>query len=128
MTKRELKFVEFARKYNAINGTVRKNLHISLIVYKNRMLSVGLNNYYKGHSIASKANYKYNASHSEMIALAKFPFRNYDISKATLINVRLAKKDNGILMSAPCAYCYSLIKEFNIKQVIYSTPSGFVYL
>lgn len=117
------KFIEFARKH--VKYCVGKNQHISLLVIRNKIICVGFSNYVKTHTYASYNNYKYAHIHSELSAICRFPWRQYDITKSTLINIRFAKANNGLLLSRPCHNCLNLIAGFNIKQVIFSTPTGF---
>lgn len=120
------KFVEIARKYTKkCDG---KCLHISLIVQKNKILSIGYNSYLRTHPFAYKNNYKYGRIHSELLAITKFPYWEYDIQKCTLINFRFARATNGLLLSKPCLSCLNLIIGFSVKEVVYSTPDGFVKL
>lgn len=119
---KEQKFVDVARKY--INGE-SKNQHVSLLVIRNKILSVGVNDYIKTHTFAHSNNYRYSHIHSELSCLRRFPWRNFDIKKATIINLRFARKDNSLLLSRPCFNCLDLIGSFGVKYIIYSTPNGF---
>lgn len=123
MLKQEQKFVDFARKY--VTKCDGKCQHISLLVIRNKILSVGQNSYRKTHPLSYYHGYKYCRTHSELLAIAKFPFRNNDINKATLINIRFARANSGLLLSKPCLSCQNLIAAFSIRQTIFSTPTGF---
>jgi deoxycytidylate deaminase len=115
------KLINTARKY--IN-TDSKNQHVSLIVYKNKVLSVGRNSYKKTDRFAQIHKFQnFFYIHSELNAIKKV-YRYVDLSKVTLINMRFSKDSEQLLMARPCNDCMNLISAFNIKRVIYSDRSG----
>ena len=73
----------------------------------------------------------YGSCHAEMHALRYIWIRykhlntnkqNKILKKITIYVVRIAS--NGVLNSAPCVDCMNTLKEFNIKNIIYSNNYG----
>ena len=100
-----------------------KYKHFSFIVDGQTIFSIGFNNTTKTHPLAQKYGHRFASTHSEINALAKFPYairllRNYD-----MVNVRLNK--NGVVrLAKPCIHCQQLLMAFNISNIYYSTNAG----
>lgn len=116
-------YIEIARKY--IKKCEGKCQHVSLLLIRNKILSVGVNNYIKTHPFAHHNNYRYSHIHSELDCIRRFPWRQHDMKRASLVNLRFARATDGLLLSRPCHNCLNLIAAFNIKEVVFSTPTGF---
>ena len=100
-----------------------KNKHFSFIVRKNKIESIGWNDYQKTHPLSYKYNYYSRAIHSELACLlncSKIDRKSY------MINIRLGK-NNKLLMSRPCDICESLLFHHGIFNVVYSTEEGFIW-
>jgi tRNA(Arg) A34 adenosine deaminase TadA len=101
-----------------------KNVHVSILTHKNKVISVGRNDYNKTSSaFVDFYRETHNRIHSEMDCIKRA--RNYrHLSKCALWNFRFARKNNGLLLSMPCNGCMQLINLFDIKQVYFTTPYG----
>jgi deoxycytidylate deaminase len=96
--------------------------HVSFLVCRNKIESIGLNSYIKTSTKAAKYGHLGANIHSELAALVNAR-RQLDISRMTLYNVRI--KTNGVVsLSAPCSCCTKLILAYNIRRVYYSTNDG----
>lgn len=109
----KLRFFELAKKL------ARKSDHKahplgSVLVYKNRVVSVGFNKLRTNPN--SNTNFK--TTHAEFDAV----FGN-DLSttKGSVLYVWRSKKNGEPGMSKPCQFCQQLIKAAGIKGVFYST-------
>ena len=91
--------------------------HTSYIIYKNKIISHGLNEK-KTDTFAAKNGYKYPFKHSEMVALKKFLLYKIDPKKVILVNFRLI--NNQFAIAAPCKNCLSLIQKFGIKHIYFT--------
>ena len=109
-----------------------RNLHLSFIIYKGRIISIGQNSK-KTHPMNLR-NRKINkegvdissfrGSCSEWNAISRLKnLTNIPAHKCYLINIRV-NKNNEIRMSMPCSSCLKLLSFFNIKKVYYSNENG----
>lgn len=109
----KLRFFELAKKL------ARKSDHKahplgSVLVYKNRVVSVGFNKLRTNPN--SNTNFK--TTHAEFDAV----FGNdLNITKGSVLYVWRSKKNGEPGMSRPCQFCQQLIKAAGIKGVFYST-------
>lgn len=89
--------------------------HVSLLISKNKIVSVGLNQRRKTHPMAAKFGYRFYSIHSELDALIRCGFeRNLDI-----LNLRFLK--NGTLaMAKPCDKCLNMLRFFDVRNIYYS--------
>lgn len=95
--------------------------HASLICYKGKIITIGLNNQYKTHTKASK---DWPFLHSELDCLLRFKRKTrIDLSDSILYNVRMGKSGR-LLMSRPCSECTKLILAANFKAVYYTNNLG----
>lgn len=103
--------------------------HFSFIFYKNKLLSIGFNNY-KTHPLNLKFNYvnrqmnrisSFIGTHSEMKAFIKL--RRKNCFGLTLINTRI-NRNNKIDYSKPCKGCCDMIKKLGFKEVYFSNKNG----
>jgi hypothetical protein len=78
----------------------RDRVHVSLVIRKNKLISVGTNNW-KTHPKTVELGYMLPYLHSELDAVRKI---NTSIDKLTLINYRFSKTGH-VGMSRPCKYC-----------------------
>lgn len=97
----------------------RTKKHVSLIVRKGKVLSVGTNAF-KGHPIARKIGYRFGEQHSELNALLKCSQKD----KLTLINVRF-NKDQAMRMARPCALCLPWCAGL-FDEIYYTCPDGLI--
>jgi hypothetical protein len=78
----------------------RDRVHVSLVIRKNKLISVGTNNW-KTHPKTVELGYMLPYLHSELDAVRKI---NTSLDKLTLINYRFSKTGH-VGMSRPCKYC-----------------------
>jgi deoxycytidylate deaminase len=108
--------------------------HLSFILYKNRLISTGLN-VNKTHPmnlrnkkisrITGEDYSDQKQTCSELNAILKLKrLTNIDTRKCTLINLRYDRNDK-IALAKPCSSCQSLLRYHNFKQVIWSTNNGY---
>lgn len=106
-----------------INIPKGKNKHFSFLLYKNRIVSVGYNNYYKFHPESRKLGYGPKSMHSELDALINFKGNKNNIRKCTLVNVRI-NRFFKLGISKPCGHCMHLIKQIGLNKVYFTDHSG----
>lgn len=99
----------------------RQKKHLSLVIAKNRIVSIG-RNYFKTHPKAYKLGYLYNEMHSELDAFRKIPHQHKN-KKLTLVNVRM-NSDGELRMSKPCPVCMGWCIEV-FDRIYYTDNEGF---
>jgi deoxycytidylate deaminase len=121
-----LRSIEIARALKPHSSTGRC-FHLTTIFKKNRLISIGINNYNKTHPKALKYRKKevwsdYIPSiHSELSAILKLGEEN--CSDYSFFNVRIDK--NGDLNNShPCSGCSELLKQTKFKNFFYSNHKG----
>jgi len=123
------KFKEISFALHPHHDLHKRCKHFSFIVYKKKILSIGLNNN-KTHPKNLKYSYvnKYNKSiselvgtHSELNAIIKLGYE--DCSDFILVNTRI-NRNMEIDNSKPCCGCTTLIKNLNFKKVFYTDMHG----
>jgi len=102
------------------NGQCR---HISFIVQRNNIVSIGFNNYHKTHPAAKDLNYRFGAIHSELDAYLRVRWDIEDFSKYDLINVRI-NRFSKIKMSMPCHCCLPFVIKLGFRRIWYSDWNG----
>jgi len=109
-----------------------RTFHVSFILYKNRIISIGINN--AKTTPVNLLNPKYGkdgqnisgikGSCSEWVAISKMKnMTNIRFCKSILVNVRL-NRNKIIDVSRPCHSCQSLILFLNLKKVFYTNKHG----
>lgn len=100
----------------------RQKKHVSLIIHKNRIVSVGTNSF-KTHPKAKQIGYHFEEMHSELDALQKVPFK-LKKKKLILVNVRF-NRFGQLRMSRPCELCTPWCKEI-FHEIYFTTNEGLV--
>lgn len=96
-------------------------LHFSFLVYKKKIISVGVN--HRGNPPV-KFGYPDRAKvHSEIDAFEKGKGLVMG-DEFSMINIRLNKKGE-FRDSYPCETCYRLMKKFGCKRITFSSKNGF---
>ena len=125
----QIKDIAFAFDKEAF---VERSLHLSFIIYKGRIISIGQNSK-KTHPINLRnprinkegvniSNIK--GSCSEWGAISRLRnLTNIPSAKCSLINIRINKL-NEIRMSQPCSSCRNLIRYQGFKNVWFSNETG----
>ena len=111
------RWIEIARKISM--NILRDKAHISLILRKNELLSIGTNEW-KTHPQTIKLGYKYPWLHSELDAYTKIKKENLD--KLVLVNFRFSKTGK-LGMAKPCKYCLPWCEQI-FSNIIYSDENG----
>lgn len=95
--------------------------HAAALVEKRKLLSIGVNKE-KTDPFQTKYTRHENLSfvHAEIDCLKNVEFNP---KKSTLYVVRSNKKDE-YLESCPCEGCMAMIKDKNIKRIVYTTNDG----
>ena len=97
--------------------------HMSFILYKSSIVSVGRNYQFKTHTQAVRMGYRYGFIHSELNAVVNFPFEPAKLRDCVLVNTRVGK--NGLLsISRPCQNCQRMIVAMGFKKVLYTNEFG----
>lgn len=135
MTQKQInKFYLMAKKASSFSDYPKINIG-SILVYKNKVVSVGWNTK-KGNPIQKKYNKLRDIDenfdkmphslHSEMCCLHKADNLDIDFNKSYLFIYR--EDRNGKLANCkPCAACEAAIKSKGIKNVFYTMPNKFVH-
>ena len=101
-----------------------RSCHISFILYKKTILSVGFNLPYKSHPLAKKFHFRFFSQHAELDAITNFNPNFSELKYCTMVNIRFRKDNGQIAMSKPCLQCQELLKKFGIVEIYYTTNSG----
>ena len=98
----------------------RQKKHISLIIYKRKIISVG-QNIFKTHPDSVRLGYKYAEMHSELDAYRKVPKSLRD-KKLILLNFRFNRFGN-FRNSKPCNVCSKWCENV-FHNIYYTTDEG----
>ena len=96
----------------------RPKKHVSIIVRKNEIVSVGTNDF-RTHSLAKKYGYRFDEVHSELDALLRYKGPKDNLK---LINYRF-NRFGSMRMSKPCRYCLPWCVTL-FDGIWYSTDNG----
>ncbi len=117
--------ISFALKGKHQTG---RTFHVSALIDKNRVLSLGFNNFLKTHPRTLKLPYfnkrgeRYAVKiHSELACLIKFG--QEDCSGLTMVNLRINLNDK-LDNSKPCFGCQALLRQVGIKTAYHTTIAG----
>jgi deoxycytidylate deaminase len=106
-----------------------RSFHVTGIFNKNKIISIGINNYRKTHpksyefikdEVVNEGDY-FPSIHSELSAILKLSVE--DCSDFTFFNVRI-DKNNQINNSRPCSGCVKLLKQVGFNHFFYSDEKG----
>lgn len=101
-----------------------RTFHFSFILRRNKVLAAGHNSYTKTHGFAIRNNIEHGFMHSEISALKSFQFSLNELSGTTLVNIRLSKCGEYLMMARPCKRCYHVINQLNFSEIWFSTENG----
>lgn len=102
----------------------RQKKHVSIILHKNRVISVGTNSF-KTHPKAKEIGYHYEEMHSELEAYQRVP-RKFKSKKLVLLNCRF-NRFGDLRMSRPCELCLPWCKEI-FNEIYYTNDEGLMKL
>ncbi len=123
------KLIELARSMRPQKST-GQFFHISAILRKNRIVSIGWNNYLKSHPsrrFGHYADYKgfggdFRASlHSEISAIIKLG--EEDLSGFSMINIRIGNF-NQVCMSRCCPNCFRVLRDTGLDTLYFTNQLG----
>lgn len=127
----------FNLAHNACQYSDNKKAKLgSVIIYKNKILSVGWNLEDKTNPLQQEYNklrdYDNNVEntkssiHAEFAAMLKIKHMKIDFSKVHLFIYR-ERKDKSIGNARPCNACMGFAKDLGIKNIYYTTDAGWAY-
>ena len=114
--------ISYALKGKTISGG--RNWHCAFILNKSKILSIGVNSYYKTHPKANELGYPvFSGIHAELAACLKLGLT--DCSKYHIVVIRI-DRGNKLNLSKPCKSCARLLNglNFGLNNIIYSTSAG----
>jgi deoxycytidylate deaminase len=102
--------------------------HVSLLVRKNNVLAIGVNQY-KSHPLCALYGYVMQEIHSELDAILKATRQDGKVPRrTTLINMRLSTRSTlrrpVLRMAKPCDCCMKLIMASDIWRCYYTDYNG----
>ena len=129
------KYFELARQACKFSDMHKAHLG-SVLIYKNKVISVGWNIGNKTSPVQKRFN-KFrdydpddssviNSIHSEMLCLHRARFLDIDWSKASLFTYR-EKKNGEKGLARSCPACYNYAKSLGLGSLYYSTEDGWGY-
>ena len=140
-TKQIKRFFKLAKNASEFSDYTKKNIHIgSVMVYKNRVISVGYNtdktnpiqysyNVYRQQVDDPNRNYIADKHlpcvHAEMKCLIDTKDIDLDWNKVSMFVYR---SSNGKLRNCkPCKACTKALKDRGIKHIYYTNEDGYCY-
>jgi hypothetical protein len=100
------------------------NRHFSFVLDGRQVLSIGINNILKTHSLSFTVRPQWPFIHSEAHAIKSFPLAPACLEGLAMFNVRLNKLGE-VRLSKPCKFCQKLLGVFGISEVYFTTETGF---
>ena len=120
MISRIEKFVDIGKEHCLVIKRSKK--HCSLIIHKNKIVSVGVNGMGKTHPKAKQIGYRYDEVHSELDAVLKCKHKKNLI----LLNLRF-NRFGEMRIARPCCLCMPWCKMY-FDSIYYTMPEGIVKL
>ncbi len=116
---RDERYIQFAAE-QAVKSNVLTFRHGCIAVVSGKIVARGYNNtrtYSKDGFIKNTCS-----CHAETDVLRKCYKQN--INKKIILYIARISKKNTLLNSEPCVECFNLMKELNVKYIIYSTENS----
>ena len=99
--------------YNTIQKSNMNTKYACAIVYRNKILSIGINRYKIFEITPDYETNKYSI-HAEKDAIMKVKDKNIlKYCKIYIVKIKNDKLEQGI----PCPMCYNLLKKYNINKI-----------
>jgi deoxycytidylate deaminase len=115
------KILDISKKLKDVpSGT---NRHFSFIIDKNRILSLGWNDYYCSNRIAYDNGHVHGGIHSEFSAYVRYRGDFGRLRRCIMVNTRINSLDK-IGMSKPCTVCQKFIEKVGFRKVYYTNILG----
>lgn len=111
--------IGFATREKSFSG---RCWHMSIILNKSKILSIGFNDYTKTHPKTKEFGYHSHAKlHAELAACLKLGLN--DCAGLTIINLRINR--NGLIDNSKfCVGCANLIKSLGFSEAYFSNSKG----
>jgi hypothetical protein len=90
----------------------------------NKVVSWGFNKAFRTHPLALKFQHRFADIHSELAAIASFPYRIKELRNYEIVNVRVKRIDNLFGYAMPCIYCIPMLQSFGFTKVTFSDGDG----
>ena len=90
----------------------------AILVYKNNIVSIGMNSYKTHPLMAARTEWPF--LHAEQHAIIR---AGVDNCEGLDLYIARVLKNNDLALSKPCDVCTELIKDVGIKNVYYSTDA-----
>ena len=90
----------------------------AILVYKNNIVSIGMNSYKTHPLMAARTEWPF--LHAEQHAIVR---AGVDNCEGLDLYIARVLKNNDLALSKPCDVCTELIKDVGIKNVYYSTDA-----
>lgn len=100
-----------------------KSNHITFLLRRNTILSIGKNYEDKSHPLASRWGFIDGAIHSELDAIIKATRIDVKLNRCTLWNIRVDRYSK-VRIAKPCQRCKQLLFSFNINRVNWTNEQG----
>jgi hypothetical protein len=100
--------------------------HASFIIYKDKIMSIGINNPNKTHPKNLKFGYRNKRNepineiigiHSELAAVIKFGRQT--LQDLDMVNTRI-DRNNMLALAKPCVGCQDMLKQLGINRIFFS--------
>ena len=111
----------------AIAASKKSDLYqhkLGAAVYHNGKFITSGFNQQKTHPIMRKYNENLKTLHAEIHAITKAKAIKFDISGSTVFIFR-QKKSGDLGMAKPCSVCMEILKDFDVKEIIFTSESGY---
>jgi len=119
------KIVELSYALLPTHGDYRCR-HASFIIYKDKIMSIGINNPNKTHPNNLKFGYRNKRNepineiigiHSELAAVIKFGRQT--LQDLDIVNTRI-DRNNMLVLAKPCIGCQDMLKQLGINRIFFS--------
>jgi deoxycytidylate deaminase len=99
--------------FNTIQKSNMNSKYACAIVYRNKIISIGINRY-KIFEITSDYETNKYSIHAEKDAIMKVKDKNIlKYCKIYIVKIKNGQLEQGI----PCPMCYNLLKKYNINKI-----------
>ena len=100
-----------------------KSFHVSYLLKRNQIVSVGINKAWHSHPIGAAHQTRFSCLHAEAHAIIKSRWRVDRLDKLTLVNLRF-KRDLSVGLAKPCIPCQNMLRSFGITNIYYTLEGG----
>jgi len=100
--------------YNAIIKSNMTSKYACAIIYRNKIIAIGINKYSKFYISADYETNRYSI-HAEKDAIMKIKDKNIlQYCKIYIVTIKNNKLEKGY----PCPMCYNLLKKYNMNKIL----------